>query len=88
MEILARNLAKTALFIVLLFVSIRYIYSPLSLAPSWNQHYSFSLSEAFGFRDIELFDVAFGSSTSALISCLLYALLMSIYRRIHERMQR
>lgn len=85
MAILARRLSKLALFAALLFISIRYIYAPLSLTPSWNQHYSFTVSEALGFHDIELFDATFGSSASAVISFAIYAFLMSIYRHMYEK---
>lgn len=85
MTTLARSLPKAAFFIFLLFISIRYIYAPLSLIPSWNQHYSLVASDALGFHDVELFDVTFGSSTGAIISFSIYALLMLIYRRLRER---
>lgn len=85
MAMLARKFSKAALFALLLFISIRYIYGPLSLTPRWNQDYSLTVSEALGFRDIELFDVAFGSCTSAVASFAIYVVLMSIFRHIHER---
>ncbi|MGN6082534.1 hypothetical protein [Trinickia sp.] len=85
MAMLARKFAKTALFASLLFISIRYIYGPLSLKQKWNQDYSLTVAEALGFRDIELFDVAFGSCTSAVAAFAIYVVLMFIFRHIHER---
>jgi hypothetical protein len=87
MGTLVRRLFKTGLFVILFFVSLRYIYTPFELIPAWNQHYSFVVSESLGFRDIELFDVLSGTAASLVIAAAIYILLVKCYRYIRAMRQ-
>ena len=85
MAILARSLFKGLLFFGLFFLSVRYLYTLLLFLPSWNQHYSYAISEFLGFHDIELFDALFGMVTSFIMASIEYMVIMIIWRRYRSK---
>ncbi|HTH59947.1 MAG TPA: hypothetical protein VL689_07280 [Paraburkholderia sp.] len=88
MATLARRCAKVILILGLFFVSIRYIYNPLSFLFSWNQRYLFIVSEMMGITgsdNIEFFDALFSLTVSSIIAGALYLLLVMLCRFFRAR---
>ena len=86
MAALARRVSKTLLFITLFLLFARYIYTPLSFASAWNEHYVFVVTDFLGVRDVDLFDMLVGIVASLIFATLTYIALLRLYR--HRRMTR
>jgi hypothetical protein len=71
---------KMILFFGLFLFSIRYIYHPLSLVSSWNQHYVFVVSEFLDIHDIKFFDMIFCVAVNLITSEMIYIPLMKFIR--------
>lgn len=80
MAALARRVLKALLFIGLFLLFARCIYTPLSFASAWNEHYVFVVTDFLGVRDVDLFDMLVGILASLIFATVTYIALVRLYR--------